>query len=770
MYLPGPNCGHNPQEPDHCAHNTGLNRTTEHPEPMPATPYSYARGVHNVRVRASDDNATLSDLRDAFGQPVRLEQRAIEYHNSTKTARSDLKKTLPYFVGGVINGKRHDTAVVERSLLTLDVEAPTERKNETEAQRRKRDAVGQPPPPQDVTDMLEALGMEGWVYTSISHTPAAPRYRVVLPLEKPLRGKALTEDVLKASTLGAAKVLGIEPWTTPESWVLSQPMYLPAKLKDGVFWESYAPGKPWESQAVVREDKVAADIPDERLDPVLVALRRAGLYLRAHPTHHGMHYITCPFVDQHEALNDTQTVYYEAHFDGNPRPAVKCFDTAPDEDGVPHLTYKTLVNWLRDGGHLTSKDENQDTATALEDYDTFMRQAHIGTFLRTEPEDREFAWEQFAPVGKVTVLAGPGGVSKSMLMLHLLVYGALGQSWAGFRVARPLRGLYASYEDDRMELHKRVHRLARGLREADNGAGELLYDIDGALQKNLLLYAADDNAISWLLMSKQDQRSAPERTARVEWLVGFIKHSGIKVIVLDPVVYTHNLEESSPGDMALYMQTLTYIAKQGGCAVVVLHHMHKTAQWATLEDINQGSLRGASSFADNSRSVGVLVSMPPKDALRYGIQPEQCTGFAVFKHVKHNYSAPLPPVVFERQGPLLLPRTDIKALSKEEADERQEQAKARTKAHTLESKAYILLGWLLEHKGATTNMVRDGTGIRYALFKDVMQYCKDQDWVQVRQGDMRALLNEVTALGREWFESRERERIADEKQARRKAK
>ncbi len=740
---------------------------------MPATPYSYARGVHNVRVRASEGTATLSDLREAYGQPVALEQRAIEYHNSTRTVRSDLKKTLPYFVGGVINGKRHDSAVTERTLLTLDVEAPTERKNETEAQRRRREQIGHPPPPQDVHDMLEALGMEGWVYTSLSHTPKAPRYRVVLPLEKPLRGKALTEDVLKASTLRAAEVLGIEPWTTPESWVLSQPMYLPAKLKDGVFWEAYSAGQSWEATAAPREDrddKGVADIPDERLDPVLVALRRAGLYLRAHATHHGMHYITCPFVDQHDSLNDTQTVYYEAHFDGNPRPAVKCFDTAPDTDGVPHLTYKTLVNWLREGGHLTSKDENKDTATALEDYDAFARHAHIGTFLRTEPEEREFAWEQFAPVGKVTVLAGPGGVSKSMLMLHLLVYGALGQSWAGFNVKRPLKGLYASYEDDTMELHKRVHRLARGLREADNGAGEFLYDIDGALQKNLLLYAADDNAISWLLMTKQDQRSTPERTARVEWLVGFIKHAGIKVIVLDPVVYTHNLEESSPGDMAVYMQTLTYIAKQGGCAVVVLHHMHKTAQWATLEDINQGSLRGASSFADNSRSVGVLVSMPPKDAPRYGIQPEHCTGFAVFKHVKHNYSAPLSQVVFERKGPLLLPRTDVVQLSQEEVKEAQEQAKARTKAHTLDSKAYIVLAWLIENRGATTNMVRDGTGIRYALFKDVISYCKAQDWIQVRQGDMRAQLYETTQLGREWFEARERERIADEKLSRKKGK
>lgn len=715
-------------------------------------PYSYARGVLNTRVQVEHDG-TLQSLREQYRRPVALEVDARTYHAESKRFRSDLKKALPYFVGGVIQGKRHDDNVWSRTLLTMDIEAT--------------DAQEPPPPPEEVFDTLESLGAEGWVYTSLSHTPESPRYRVVLPLLDPLEGEDLTADTLRVTTKAAARKLDVAAWCRPESWVLSQPMYLPARLRGGAYWEGYTPGKRWRTVRPVAEAAGPADIPDERLDPVLSALRKAGLYLREDPRHKGKHFFTCPHVEEHGAINDSQTVYYEPHHDGNPRAAVKCFDTDPDEGGVPHLTYAGLVQWLRDNGHLTKAQEDAQTASVLEDYGTFSARASIGRYLDTEPPRRDFAWDRFAPVGKVTVLAGPGGVSKSMLMLHLMVYGALGRSWAGFNVAGPLRGLYVSYEDDTAELHKRVHRLAQALREQDDGLDDVLYDINGALQKNLMLYAADEEATSWLLMNKPDQRGTPERMQRVDWLVGFVRHARLRVLVVDPVVYTHNLEESSPGDMALYMQTLNYIAKEGGCAVVVLHHMHKTAQWATLEEINQGSLRGASSFADNSRSVGVMVSMPPKDAPKYGLSADFATTsrFAVFKHVKHNYSASMGSVVFERKGALLIPRGDIQPLSHAEAKERLEDAKAHDRTVTLEKKAFTVIGWLRDQNdaAASTNMLRTGTNIRYSLFKETLQYCLDMGWLDAEPGPNRIVYYTVSKDGEEWFKERDKKGLQADK-------
>lgn len=701
-------------------------------------PYSYARGVLNVRVKVEQD-ATLADLRERFAEPVELQMASVQYHNASKTVRAELKKSLPYFVGGAIRGKRADGNVEARTLLTLDVEA--------------KEGQGPPDPPQNVLDKLEALGGEGWVYTSISHTPTAPRYRVVLPLGEPLVGADLSEAVLRESTLAAARKLGIEAWTTPESWVLSQPMFLPAKLKGGTFWEAYCPGKAWRTVRGKTQDRQKGQPADllalDKEDPVVTALKRAGHYKEADARHPGRHFILCPWHDAHDTENDSKTAYYEPHYDGNPHAAVKCQSTSHEE-----LTYAALVRWLRDEGHLRREEETADTSEVLEDYDRFFDKASIARYLETEPEEREWAWEQFAPVGKVTVLAGPGGVSKSMLMLTLMVYGALGLPFAGFKVSRPLRSLYVSYEDDTQELHKRVRRMADALKEEDDGVLDLMMDVNGALQQNLMLYAADEEATSWLLMVKKDQRSAAQRTARVDWLVGALKAAKVRALVIDPVVYTHQLEESSPGEMALYMQTLTYIAKSAGVAVVVLHHMHKTAQWATLEDINQGSLRGASSFADNSRSVAVLVSMPPKDAPRYALNPEEAGQYAVWKHVKHNYSAPLASVVFKRNGPLLVP-TEVKPLAPAEAKERANDAKAAEEEKGLQRRAETILGWMLgQDDSVTKTMVKTQTGIRHSAFVPAWDYCVGMGWVEVVGGLGKMDLWACTTDGKQWRKGR----------------
>lgn len=717
-----------------------------------SNPYSYITqgGVTNTRVRASEEDATLADLYAAFKEPVALDMGAIKYHNGTKKERSETKKTLPYFVGAVIEGSRHDTNVQARTLLTLDIE--------------QEDPSGaQPPPPEAVFKKLKALKGEGWVYTSLSHTPDRPRYRIVLPLGKHIEGDhASMTPTLQASTMKAAATLGVEDWCRPESWVLSQPMYLPARLKGGAFFQGYSTGKAWGTAAPSKPTKAQpADIPDhiETPDPILGAIKAAGLYLRENPKHKGMHFITCPFADLHSTDSDSKTVYYEAHFDGNPRPAVKCMGTSPDKDGVPHLTMGTLVRFLKGEGHLTQ--EQQSTAGVMDDYDEFLTKANLGTMMDTEPVPREWAIPQFAPVGKVTVLAGPGGVSKSMLMLHVLVYGALGQAFAGFKVDNTLRSLYVSYEDDTQELHSRVHALTRALREQEDGVLDTLYDVKGSVRKNLMMYAADEEALAWVLATKPDRFAPAERTARVNWLIGLIKHAGIKLLVLDPAVYTHQLEENNISDMAAYMQMLTHIAKAGNCAVVVLHHMSKAASWVSLAEVNQGALRGASSFADNARSVTVALSMPIKDAPLYGLPADRTTTgrYVVTQHVKHNYSAPMGQQVFERKGPLLIPRPEIVALDESQLTVARQTMKAQQQESVLQVQADKVLEYMLELSDfASSTQISVGAGVHKRNMGEVLDWAEGKDYIECEDGPKRARLCRLTRDGKAYAKLKQKER------------
>lgn len=701
-------------------------------------PYSFAHGVANTRVTVAPEDATLADLRRAFGKPLELDVPAVTYHNGTKKQKSDWKKPLPYFVGGTLEpAKRDDKNVQARTLLTLDIE--------------QGDPTGaQPPDPREVVDTLKDLGGEGWVYTSLGHTPDRPRYRVVLPLGRPL---AADPDALRASTLAAAGKLGLGDWCTPESWVLSQAMYLPAKLKGGTFYEAYTKGKAWAGARGVKEERAAgpADIPDGPVDPVLSALRRAGLYLREDAKHPGKHYITCPFAEQHEAENDTQTVYFAPHYDGNPHAAVKCFDTAPDEDGVPHLTYAVLVRWLKKGGHLS--DMEQADAGVLDEADDFFAAASVGPMLDAEPVQREWAIEKFAPVGKVTVFAGPGGQGKSYLMLHLLTHAAMGLSWGGFDVKEPVRSLYVSYEDDQQELHGRVHGLAAALKRADDGTLDLLNDVDGSIRKNLFVYAAEDTAASWLLLTKPDRFAPAERTARVEWLVDALRSRGVRMLVLDPAVYIHQLEENNIADMAALMQTLSYVAKHAGCAVVVLHHMSKAASWVSLDEINQGSLRGASSLADNARSVAVGMSLSGKDAPAYGISPDDAGQYFVFKHVKHNYSGSMGVRFFKRQGPLLVPQL-VGRMSTAEQAEAKENLKAEVEEARIGSLAPKVLDALCAFDlPVSQTQIGVASGLKHARVKSVLDWCVERDLIDREAGGNRSSLHSITRAGRDYLKA-----------------
>jgi hypothetical protein len=692
--------------------------------------YSYAVGVHSTRPTVEGD-ASLADLRNRFRRPVVVSMTPAQYGNASKRERSDVKKALPYFVGGEVRGTRKDANVRARTMLTLDVEAGP-------------DQDEQPPAPEDTFAKLKRLGLEGWVYTTLSHTADAPRYRVVLPLDEPIT------DALEATTRAAAKRLGLGEWVKPESWVLSQPMYLPAKLRGGPFYEAYtdgeattasaAPSKPTSDRSI----PTAADGWEHKADPVLAALRKVGHY-KAPGKEFGQHFILCPWHDKHADENDSKTEYRRAHTGGYARPACKCMSTSHEE-----LTHAKLVRWLREEHGI---DIGGSVVEADEDFAAFDARAQVARFLESEPEERVFAWRDFAPKGKVTVLAGPGGVSKSMLMLHLLVHGALGQSFAGIDPVGEVRGLYVSHEDDTQELRRRMHRLAKGLREEDDGIGDMLYDVKGSIAKNVRVFAADEEAASWLLADKPDRYGAPERTARVDWYVGYLRHARMDVLVIDPAVYTHTLEESSPGDMAFYMQTLTSIAKRANVALIVLHHMHKTALWASLDDINQGSLRGASSFADNARSVAVMVTLPTKEAARFGLTPEQAKSHAVFKHVKHNYSASLGIRVFRRDGPRLVYLPDLQELSPMEAAEvRAGHQAEEAKRINLEA-ALVVLPWLQENGRATGNMIEAGCGLRPQKRKAVLAACENYGYVEWEPGPNRAQWWTVTVDGAEWLAS-----------------
>lgn len=153
------------------------------------------------------DSMRWSDLVEKLSTPVETKESAGQYRRMNKTQQGDVKD-VGGFVGGYIpnNGRRIKGAVSERYLLTLDADSPSD---------------------SFLTDLDLILGgMEYVLYSTHSHTDKEPRYRVIVPTDRPMQ-----PDEFEAVSRRIADDIGMDSFdaSTHEAERL---MYWPSKPSD----------------------------------------------------------------------------------------------------------------------------------------------------------------------------------------------------------------------------------------------------------------------------------------------------------------------------------------------------------------------------------------------------------------------------------------------------------------------------------------------------------------------------------------------------------
>ena len=108
-----------------------------------------------------------SEFVDKLGRVTRTQETQQEYFRMPKEER-DNAKDVGGFVGGTLKGgRRKIDAVLQRRLITLDMDSIT---------------AGEDPWP--TVELI--LGCAAVLYSTHSHTAKAPRLRLVLPLSRPV--------------------------------------------------------------------------------------------------------------------------------------------------------------------------------------------------------------------------------------------------------------------------------------------------------------------------------------------------------------------------------------------------------------------------------------------------------------------------------------------------------------------------------------------------------------------------------------------------------
>jgi len=164
--------------------------------------------------RATQWNAQtllVSELWQKIKTPARGKETLAEYMSFKKAQQDDLKD-IGGFVGGALSSpRRKANNVTGRDIVTLDLDnIPPGGKD-------------------DVIRRVEALGCGYCIYSTRKHQPAAPRLRVLLPLDR-----TVTADEYEPIARRMGEYIGLE-FADPTTFEVSRLMYWPSCCSDSEY-------------------------------------------------------------------------------------------------------------------------------------------------------------------------------------------------------------------------------------------------------------------------------------------------------------------------------------------------------------------------------------------------------------------------------------------------------------------------------------------------------------------------------------------------------
>lgn len=277
------------------------------------------------------------------------------------------------------------------------------------------------------------------------------------------------------------------------------------------------------------------------------------------------------------------------------------------------------------------------------------------------PMDLDFVLSNTPPVldevlpgllaGTVGMLAGPGGVGKTMFELQLLIAIAAGladrdglvSAWTGGRMEpEPKRVVLVAAEEPTEVLWHRLHAVLRtlNLMEVVPG-GEPMRQTVNLLKDNLVIYPLAGRTRLNLIDS--DLR----RTPHMDELETAC--AGARLVIIDPLRQVHLQDENQSGAMSALVSQFKCMAQSTRAAVVFAHHTSRASDWQGMGDTT-GAARGSTTLSADVRWQLNLAGVTKAQARSFGLASDQLDKHVLLHHAKGNYSAKSEPLLLERGG------------------------------------------------------------------------------------------------------------------------
>ncbi|MDE3239592.1 MAG: AAA family ATPase [Paracoccaceae bacterium] len=230
-------------------------------------------------------------------------------------------------------------------------------------------------------------------------------------------------------------------------------------------------------------------------------------------------------------------------------------------------------------------------------------------FVLRDPKDippRQWLYGKHLVRGFVSLTVSPGGLGKSSLLIAEALAMATAWQLFGDTGLKPLRVWYWNGEDPKEEIERRV------------AAACLHYNItndDLAGQ-----FMADSGRDVPICVAKTERSGVAIAEPVVAALIDAIKRHQIDVIIIDPFVTSHLVDENDTTAMNAVVAQWRAVADKGNCAVELVHHVNKAG---AIDPKGQGiyASRGAGAVIDGVRSARSLSLFPPAELENMGLDP-----------------------------------------------------------------------------------------------------------------------------------------------------
>ena len=193
------------------------------------------------------------------------------------------------------------------------------------------------------------------------------------------------------------------------------------------------------------------------------------------------------------------------------------------------------------------------------------------------------------------MLGAPGGTGKTAYAVAVALSVALGRPLLDEPVHAPGPVWIYNLEDPRDELLRRVQAalIAHRVRPADL-AGRLF--LDSGRDRPLVVAARlpDGGVVAMPV---------------VEELIAELRRRGVQLLVVDPFVKSHRLEENRNEQVDFAAALWARVADAAGCAVLLVHHFRKGGIAGDAD-----AFRGASALVDAARAAVSLSTMSEREA------------------------------------------------------------------------------------------------------------------------------------------------------------